>query len=235
MKLAAGGRGGTSLALVMDMSSVTRRGRAPLMSLHARPVATGLQGTEKEWVRAVRTDRRRWHDQVYRGRVWFDEEVRLRHRRLKQSVPAFLRDGSLRNLLTTPVIYSLAIPFLVLDLWVTLYQAICFPIYGIARVPRGSYLVIDRHKLAYLNTIEKANCLYCSYANGVLGYVREVSARTEHYWCPIKHSRAILAPHGHYQLFLDYGDAEGYRRNLTGLRKALRPAHGSVPRARRQA
>ena len=233
MKLAAGGRGGTSLALVMDMSSVTRRGRAPLMSLHARPVATGLQGAEKEWARAVRTERRRWHDRVYRGRVWFDEEVRLRHRRLKQSVPAFLRDGSLRNLLTTPVIYSLAIPFLVLDLWVTLYQAICFPIYGIARVPRGSYLVIDRHKLAYLNTIEKANCLYCSYANGVLGYVREVTARTEHYWCPIKHSRAIPVPHGHYQLFLDYGDAEGYRRGLTRLRKALRPVRANVPRARR--
>ena len=119
------------------------------MSLRARPGATGLQGAEQEWARAVRTERRRWHDRVYRGRAWFDEEVRRRHRRLKQSVPAFLRDGSLRNLLTTPVIYSLGIPLLLLDLWVRLYQAICFPIYGIARVPRRSYFVIDRHKLAY--------------------------------------------------------------------------------------
>ena len=217
------------------MPSVTRRGRAPLKSPHVRPFATCLRGAEHEWARTVLTERRRWHDSVYRGRAWFDDEVRRRHKRLKQSVPAFLRDGSWRNLLTTPVIYSLTIPFLLLDLWVTLYQAICFPIYGIARVPRRSHFLIDRHKLAYLNAIEKANCLYCSYANGVLGYVREVSARTEQYWCPIKHSHAIPAPHGHYQLFLDYGDAEGYRRDLTRLRKVLRPAHASVPRARRRA
>ena len=226
--------GGTSLALDPGMSSVTRRGRTPLRSLDVRPFAD-LRRAEHAWARAVRTERRRWHDSLYRGHVWFDDEVRRKHRRLKQSLPAFLRDGSLRNLLTTPIIYSLWIPFLLLDLWVSLYQAICFPIYGIARVPRWPYFAIDRHKLAYLNTIERANCLYCSYATGVLGYVREVSARTEHYWCPIKHSRAIPAPHGHYQLFLDYGDAEGYRRDLTRLRKVLRPAHASVPRARRRA
>ena len=45
MGLAPGGHGGgTSIAFVTDMSSVTQRGRPPLMSLRARPVATGLQG-----------------------------------------------------------------------------------------------------------------------------------------------------------------------------------------------
>jgi hypothetical protein len=192
------------------------------MPLHVRHIAEGVQDAEQEWVRVVRTERRRWHDRVYRGRVRFDEEVRRRHRRFKQSVPAFLRDGSVGNLLTTPVIYSLALPFMLLDLWVIAYQTICFPIYGITRVRRGSYVELDRHKLAYLNVIEKANCLYCTYANGVVGFVREVTARTEQYWCPIKHARAVAAPHDHYQLFLDYGDAEGYRRRLPRLRKALR-------------
>ena len=101
------------------------------MSLRARHVAEGL-GAGHEWSRVVRTERRRWHDRAYRGRVWFDEEVRRRHKRFRQSIPAFLRDGTLGNLLTTPVIYSLALPFLLLDLWVSAYQAICFPIYGIA-------------------------------------------------------------------------------------------------------
>jgi hypothetical protein len=32
---------------------------------------------------------------------------------------------------------------------------------------------IDRHRLGYLNVIEKANCVYCSYANGVVAYVRD--------------------------------------------------------------
>lgn len=204
------------------MSTVVDRRRATPGSLHAWRSTSGFREVEREWRRAIRTERRRWHDRVYRGRVWFDDEVRRRHKRLKQSIPAFLRDGSLGNLLTTPIIYSLALPFLLLDLWVSVYQAICFPIYGIALVRRRSHFAIDRHKLAYLNTIEKANCFYCSYAAGVVGFVREVLARTEHYWCPIKHARDIPAPHGHYQLFLDYGDAEGYRRNLPRLRSALR-------------
>ena len=165
--------------------------------------------------------------------TWFDEETHSLHRRFKQSVPAFLRDASLLNLLTTPIIYSLVLPMLLLDLWISVYQWTCFPLYGIARVRRRSYFVIDRHKLAYLNAIEKANCMYCSYANGLFAYVREVAARTELYWCPIKHARRVLAPHAHYQQFLDYGDARGYRRQLPALRRTLRHQPSGPLRTRR--
>jgi hypothetical protein len=34
-------------------------------------------------------------------------------------------------------------------------------------------------RLAYLNTIEKVGCIYCSYANGLLGLITEIAARTE--------------------------------------------------------
>ena len=88
-------------------------------------------------------------------------------------------------------------------------------------VRRADYIVIDRWKLAYLNTIEKANCDYCSYATGLLAYVREVTARTEQYWCPIKHAQRIRAPHSRYKHFVDYGDAEGYKRELPVLREAV--------------
>lgn len=159
--------------------------------------------------------------EVHRGRVWFDKERFL-------------------SLLTAPLIYSLLLPFVLLDLWVTLYQSICFRIYGIAPVRRRQYFTIDRHKLAYLNGIEKVNCTLCSYANGVIAYVREVAARTEQYWCPIKHARAIPNPHPRYHVFLDYGDAEGYRNDLGTLRDALRRAasprdrsHGPRPLYRR--
>jgi hypothetical protein len=106
-------------------------------------------------------------------------------------------------------------------MWITAYQWLCFPVYGIPRVRRTRYFVIDRHKLAYLNAIEKANCVYCGYANGLLAYVREVAARTEQYWCPIKHARQIPAPHHRYQRFFDYGDAAGYRHGLPRMRTAL--------------
>ena len=96
--------------------------------------------------------------------------------------------------LTAPVIYSLIVPIVLVDLWVMAYQAICFPIYKIPKVRRRDYLVFDRHHLAYLNTIEKINCAYCSYCNGAIAFVREVASRTEVYWCPIKHARRDARP-----------------------------------------
>ena len=170
--------------------------------------------------------RRRWQYRAHRGQVWFDRELRAAHRRLRQSIPSYVLGGNVFSLLTAPVIYSLVLPFVLLDVWVTLYQSVCFPIYGITRVPRRRYFAIDRHKLAYLNGIEKVNCTFCSYANGLIAYLREVAARTEQYWCPIKHARTIPTPHRRYQEFIDYGDAPGYRNQLPALRNAMR-AHAA--------
>ena len=163
----------------------------------------------------------RWRYRIERGRVHFEREVHDGHRRRRRSIPRYLRESQIPNMLTAPVIYSLIVPVAFLDLWVSVYQAVCFRVYGIARVKRSAYIVIDRHHLAYLNGIEKLNCLFCSYANGVFAFVREVAGRTEQYWCPIRHAKRLHGPHAHYRDFVDYGDAEAYHQRLAGLRKAL--------------
>ncbi len=165
--------------------------------------------------------RTQWRYRIESGRVRFEREVRVAHRRFKQSIPRFLRESSVANLLTAPLIYSLILPIALLDVWISLYQAVCFRAYGVARVRRSAYVVIDRQHLAYLNNIEKLNCVYCGYANGVLAYVREIAGRTEQYWCPIRHASRVRGTHGHYRHFVDYGDAEGYRRRLMPLRHEL--------------
>lgn len=123
--------------------------------------------------------------------------------------------------LTAPVIYLGWIPFLLMDLFVSLYQAVCFPVYGIPKARRADYFLYDRETLPYLNLIERFNCLYCAYGNGVAAYTREVAARTEQYWCPIKHARRIIAAHPHYPNFVAHGDAEAYRTELERLRSEL--------------
>jgi len=178
---------------------------------------------EQEFDEDVRAARERWRYRVERGRVRFEREARLAQKRLKQGVPAFLRNSRPLNILTAPIVYSLVVPVALLDLWVSVYQAICFPAYGIARVPRGAYIVIDRHHLAYLNGIEKLNCVFCGYANGVFAYVREVAGRTEQYWCPIRHAKRTRGPHSHYRNFVEFGDAAGYRTELPRLRAELAP------------
>ncbi|ABK43860.1 hypothetical protein Mmc1_2023 [Magnetococcus marinus MC-1] len=113
--------------------------------------------------------------------------------------------------LTAPVIWSVVIPIALLDMMATLYQRICFPVYGIGLVYRSDYVVMDRHKLSYLSPLEKLNCLYCGYGNGVLAYVREIASRTEERWCPIKHGKRPKSPHSRYDSFENYGDESGYQ------------------------
>lgn len=163
-----------------------------------------------------------WRYRVEAGRVRFERDVQIAHKRLRQSIPRFIRESSPMNALTAPVIYSMVVPVAILDAAFTVYQWTCFSVYGIARVPRGKYIVVDRQHLAYLNAIEKLNCVYCGYANGVFAYVREIAARTEQYWCPIRHATRVRAPHAHYREFVDYGDADGYHRRLPVLRNKLR-------------
>jgi len=155
------------------------------------------------------------------GRVAFEEELLRRHRELRQKLAPYLLGASPLVMLVSPVIYAGIVPLALLDLFVSLYQAICFPVYGIAKVRRGDYFEFDRHHLAYLNALEKFNCAYCSYANGFIAYAREIIARTEQYWCPIKHARRVIGTHARYALFDDYGDAEGYQARLIELRKGL--------------
>jgi len=152
------------------------------------------------------------------GVVWFSEEMRREHRRLKTSLWRYVRHSRFFVALTAPLIYACIIPFLLLDLFVTVYQAFSFPIYGIPKVSREDYIFFDRGKLCYLNALERLNCEYCAYANGLMAYVVEVAGRTEQHWCPIKHAHRVRSPHSRYSHFLPYGDATAYSERIEKVR-----------------
>ncbi len=153
--------------------------------------------------------------------VVFEQAMREAHQRVRQGVFRWFLTVRPQNYLTMPVIYGMALPMFALDVCVNLYQWICFPVYGIARVKRSSYFVMDHQHLAYLNIIEKAHCLYCSYAVGLLAFASEVTARTEQYFCPIKHANRVLGPHSRYDKFLEYGEAEDFHTRLEAYRVEL--------------
>jgi len=109
-------------------------------------------------------------------------ETLKQHRLFKTSLRRHILGARFLVILSVPLIYACVLPFAVLDLFVIIYQEVCFPIYGIPKVRRRDYLVFDRGRLAYLNAIEKVGCVYCSYANGLLAYVAEIAARTEQHF-----------------------------------------------------
>jgi hypothetical protein len=155
-------------------------------------------------------------------RVRFAEEVAKQQRRFKTGLFRYLIESRPLNVLTAPLIYAGFVPFILMDVFITLYQTVCFTIYGIPKVKRSEYMVFDREDLPYLNIVEKFNCFYCSYGNGLAAYFREIAARTEQYWCPIKHARRIRSAHSRYPRFFEFGDAESYLKGLERIREEFK-------------
>ncbi|MFO7771046.1 MAG: hypothetical protein R6V38_06805 [Roseovarius gahaiensis] len=182
---------------------------------------TRIRELQNELEREYTRRRAQFRYSLKNGRVVFEAEMRRRHREFRVRLGTFLRNTRPMVVLTAPVIYSLIIPFVLLDLFVTLYQAVCFPVYRIEKVKRADFIRVDRHHLAYLNALQKLNCVYCGYCNGLIGYVQEVAGRTEAYWCPIKHAARIGAHHAYYAQFVDYGDAEGFADGLEVSRQHI--------------
>ncbi len=178
-----------------------------------------LQGLENDILQEIEKKEQAFSYEIHKKKILFERETKKAHKALTKKVSAYLHDASIKSILTAPVIWSCLIPALMMDLVLSVFQSICFPVYGIPKVRRSDYIIMDRQHLTYLNVIERMNCIYCAYFNGVIGYAREVAGRTEQYWCPIKHARKIKSFHSRYKNFFDYGDAEGYRKKVEEVRR----------------
>jgi len=178
-----------------------------------------IKKLEKELYIEVQKKEEEFYYKISGRKVRFEKEVKRQHKEFVQRLSRYLGEAALVNILTAPVIWFILVPAFFLDAAVSFYQHVCFPVYGIPRVKRSKYIIIDRHALSYLNMIEKLNCIYCGYFNGLIAYIREIAGRTEQYWCPIKHARRVADMHSRYGKFFEYGDAESYRRYLEAVRR----------------
>ena len=147
---------------------------------------------------------------VENRKIIFSAKAREMQKGLKEGIFHYVFSAELRNVLSAPFIYAMIVPAVVLDLFLTVYQFTAFPLYGITRVRRSDHIVFDLKYLGYLNLLQKFNCLYCSYVNGLFSYAVEIGGRTERYWCPIKYARKLDQVHKYYPEFADFGDAEGF-------------------------
>jgi hypothetical protein len=176
---------------------------------------------EEELATVINEQQERLHYRIEGSKIRFEENLRRIHHDLKTGVFAWLRQSEIRNIASAPFIYAMFVPFVMLDAFLFVYQSVCFPLYRIPKVGRSNYVVLDRHNLGYLNAIERLNCVYCGYVDGLLAYTRQIVSRTEMYWCPIKHARKILDPHRRYARFADFGSGEDYESYVVAMRKEL--------------
>ena len=178
-----------------------------------------IKELEGELIREFQKKEQEFFYSIQKKKIQFEKRVLEEHRKLVKRVHRYLIDARITAIVTAPVIYACLVPALLMDAVISFFQFVCFPIYGIAKVKRSDYIILDRQYLRYLNAIEKINCMYCGYFNGVVAYTREIAARTEQHWCPIKHARRMRNLHSRYRYFRDYGDAANYRKNIETLRR----------------
>jgi hypothetical protein len=177
-----------------------------------------IHSLEKEVQSVLEEKERIFQYRWERGKAKFEKGILSQHKHLKVGLPTYLAHSRFLAILTAPFIYVGIIPFALLDFFLAVFQGICFPVYGIPKVRRSEYLIFDRGRLKYMNLLERLNCVYCSYSNGLFAYGTEIAARTEQHWCPIKHARRLRAPHSRYPHFLDYGDAQRYHNQIEAVR-----------------
>jgi hypothetical protein len=128
----------------------------------------------------------------------------IKHRNLKQLI---------RHMLSAPFIYGIVFPIVFLDLCLEVYHRVCFKLYDIQYIDRSKHIRIDRHKLKYLNPLQKINCAYCGYANGLFNYATEIAGETEKYWCGIQHQKDknFNSP-THHTDFIEYNNSEEFHK-----------------------
>ncbi len=180
-----------------------------------------MSALEDELRSAIHAQESKMFFEIKGKRIEFESSVKAAHKKLKTGFFRWVVSYRPQNLITGPVIYAMILPLMMLDLCVSFYQWVCFPVYGVAKVKRSDYMVFDRHQLHYLNFIEKFHCTYCEYGNGLMSYMAEILARTEEYFCPIKHARKVLGTHARYKRFLAYGDASDFAGKLEAYRVGL--------------
>ncbi len=160
--------------------------------------------------------------EIKNGHITFEKDIFDQQREKMKNILNYLRDIPFFHLISSPLIYLMILPAMIFDVMLFFYQQVIFRIYKFKFIKRSEYIVFDRHYLAYLNPIEKLNCLYCSYFNGLMHYASEISAKTELYFCPIKHAKKIAYKHQYYKDFLAYGDEHDFQEKFQELRDKVR-------------
>ena len=182
---------------------------------------------EDELIEEFKQKEQEFFYKIENEKVKFEERIIKDGKSKVISSIKYLSSFPIGVILTIPFIWGMMIPALLADISVSIYQYICFPIYKMPKVKRKDYVIMDRYNLFYLDKVEKINCWYCEYFNGVVAYVREVGARTEQFWCPIKHSKPLKDKHSRYNNFFDYGDYKKYRELLEKSRADFQDLEGN--------
>ena len=119
------------------------------MNDRIRSLLNQMNALEDEMRAALQSQETKMFFEIRGRRIEFEKAVEQTHRKLKKNIFRWLVTNRPQNLITGPIIYGMIFPLLILDICVSLYQATCFPIYGVVKVRRRDYIAFDRQHLEW--------------------------------------------------------------------------------------
>ena len=114
------------------------------MNDRIRDLLNQMNALEDDMRTALHEQETKMFFEIKGKRIEFETTVRQAHRKLKNNFFRWLVKNRPQNLITGLIIYGMIFPLLILDIFVSFYQATCFPIYGVTKVRRSDYIVLDR-------------------------------------------------------------------------------------------
>lgn len=178
-----------------------------------------IEKKKKELLKEYKNIMKKYGFTIKKGKIVFSSDIIQLNKLKKQSIIHTLLNFRVREFIGIPFTLLMIIPAVILDLFLLMYQETVFRAYRIPLVHRKNYIVYDKWKLDYLNLIQKFNCSYCSYVNGLFSYAVEIAWRTEKHWCPIKHANKTNGSHQWEKDFADFWDSSGFVDILESRRK----------------
>ena len=94
------------------------------MTAHINDLMDKIRLLEAELDAEVAQRRIELHVGMEKGQIFFEQEILRRHRELRTRLSTYILNARPLVVLTAPVIYALIVPFVLLDIFVTIYQAI---------------------------------------------------------------------------------------------------------------
>ena len=137
-----------------------------------------IKALEKELQSALTSKAQEFEYSFASGKARFEKAVLEKHRNLKYRLPSYLLHGRFPGLPDRSDHLFGHRPLPAARSFPDGLSGNLFPGLRNSEGPSsGLHHAFDRGGLKYLNLLERLNCAYCSYGNGVLAYGVEVAAR----------------------------------------------------------
>ena len=113
------------------------------MDPHIGEFMARIRELEQRIEQEAQERRQQWQADFESRKVRFEAEVLAQQKRFRMGLMRYVLSADWRSVLSVPFIYPVIVPLLLLDVSVTVYQWVCFPLYRIPRVKRSHYFVFD--------------------------------------------------------------------------------------------